>query len=117
LALKRRIHFPTGRGARKRHLPWAFVEATVSRLAYNPKSVYFVRLTVVVDNVGDSTWHLQGKLSKLDWSCVPEDLRVFVDKPSGGDAIVHEAAKAVRIVKGLEDVEIKPTAATVSRTD
>jgi hypothetical protein len=92
------------------------VEVTVSRLAYNPKSGYFVRLTVVVDNVGDTKWQLRGKLSKLDWSWVPEDLRVFVDKAIG-DAITDEAAKAVRIIKGLEDVETKPMAATVSRTD
>jgi hypothetical protein len=86
------------------------VEATVSRLAYNPKSGYCVHMTVVVDNVGDTTWQLHGRLSKLDWSCVQEDLRVFVDKPIG-DAITDEAAKAVRIIKGLEDVEIKPMSA------
>lgn len=37
----------------------------------------------------------------LDWSYVPEDLGVFVDKPIR-DAITDEVTKALRIIKGLE---------------
>lgn len=34
---------------------------------------------------------------------MPKDVRIFVEKPVG-DAITDEAAKAVRIIKGLENV-------------
>jgi hypothetical protein len=100
LASRLPIHFPKERGARKRHLPFAFIEASISRVASDRRSGLKVIMRTVVDNVGNTEWALRGKLSKLDWSCVPEDLRVFVDKPIG-DAITDEAAKAVRIIKGL----------------
>jgi hypothetical protein len=100
LASRLPIHFPKERGARKRHLPFAFIEASISRVASDRRSGLKVIMRTVVDNVGNTEWALRGKLSKLDWSCVPEDLRVFVDKPIG-DAITDEAAKAVRIIKEL----------------
>jgi hypothetical protein len=63
-------------------------------------------MTTIVDNVGNTEWKFHGRLSKLDWSYVPKDVRVFVDKPVG-DAITNEAEKAVRIIKGLHNAEVR----------
>jgi hypothetical protein len=103
LALSVPIHFPKDRGARMRHLPYAFMEATVHRRIFNSGDL--VVIATVVDNVGNTEWKFRGNLSKLDWSHVPKDVRVFVDKPVG-DAITDEAEKAVRIIKGLQNAEV-----------
>jgi hypothetical protein len=95
------ISFPEGRDARGRHVPLAFMKATIRRTLSNLDVLYRIRLKVIVDSVGDTKWQLRGRLMMLDWSHVPEDLRVFVDKPSGVGT-TDEAAKAIAIIKGLE---------------
>ena len=108
LALSLPIHFPKDRGARMRHLPFAFMEANVCRSITDARlwNRAFISMTTVVDNVGNTEWKFHGRLSKLDWSYVPKDVRVFVDKPVG-DAITNEAEKAVRIIKGLHNAEVR----------
>jgi hypothetical protein len=105
LALKSPIHLPQDRGARMRHLPYAFMEATVYRDLVDVSSGDVVLMVTVVDNVGNTEWKCCGELPSLDWSYVPEDVRLLADKPVG-DAIMDEAAKALRIIKGLENVEV-----------
>jgi hypothetical protein len=103
LALSRPIYMPEERDARLRRLPNAFIEADHHRTMYsNSGEYYYVYLGAIVDNVGSTKWLLAGNLSNLDWSYVPEDLSVFVDKPRG-DAITDATEKAVRIIKGLRN--------------
>jgi len=109
MALSIPIYFPKERGDCKRHLPYAFIQATVGRAIFDddPRSGnrFMFSMNTDVDNLGNTDWHFDGELSALDWSCVPEGVRLLVDKPVG-DAITDEAAKAVRIIKGLEDLEL-----------
>lgn len=60
-------------------------------------------MDVVIDRVGNTTWFIKGSLSLLDWTCVPKDLQVFLDKP-GRDPMPNEAAneRPFRIARRLE---------------
>ena len=69
----------------------------------SPQCMHHIAMDVIIDNVGNTTWFIKGPLSRLDWSCLPKDLRVFQDKPSRGtipNLLGH--AQTFRIAKGLE---------------
>jgi hypothetical protein len=65
--------------------------------------MHHIAMDVIIDSVGNTMWFIKGPLSLLDWSCVPKDLRVFLDKPSRG-AIPKLLAnsKAFHIAKRIE---------------
>lgn len=65
-ALNFPIHFPKDRGARMRHLPYAFMKAIVHRRIFNVNSGAVVVIATVVDNVGNTEWKFRGNLSRLD---------------------------------------------------
>jgi len=78
LARRCPVDVADGRGSRKRHLSNAFVQAKCPdvmsdrlRMRHYMRHID-VLTTVLVGGVGNTTWYLSGKISRIDWSYVPE---------------------------------------------
>jgi hypothetical protein len=75
----------------------------VASILESAPCMHRIGMYVVIEFSGSTTWNIKGPLSLLDWSCVPKDLQVFLDKPSR-KATPNDAAmaKALRIARMLE---------------